>query len=94
MDEQSRQTLTVILKNYYGSFIQAYYLGSQVSIHQPTPAIEEGIRATIKNSLPSLELQSVTVSPNGQISISVSGFSDLAVYNFSLEDLEGGVEDR
>jgi hypothetical protein len=92
-DDQSKQTLTVILKNAYGSFLQAYYLGSQVAIHQPIAVIEEGIKASIRTSLPLLELQEVKMV-NDTIFITVAGFSGLATYNFSREDLEGDEVDE
>jgi hypothetical protein len=85
-EEQSKQTLTTILRNYYGSFIQAYYLGSQVAIHQPSAVIEEGIRATIKTSLPILEVQSVSVVGEN-VTIAIAGFGDLAIYNFTKNEL-------
>jgi hypothetical protein len=84
--DQAKQTLTTILKNAYGSFMQGYYLGSQVAIHQPAVVIEEGIKATLKTSLPLLELQGVSVV-NDRIYISIAGFGALATYDFTKDEL-------
>jgi hypothetical protein len=80
--EQAKQTLLVILKNYFGSFTQSYALGSMVSIHQPVAVMEEAIRDTIKVSLPLLDVQRVEVGDD-HVYITINGFGELATYDFS-----------
>ena len=84
-DEEMKQTVTIVLKNIVGQFVQHWLLGSQISPHQEPDQIELEIERSL-NTLRGVTVSSVEFDGYYfNVSLTYNGY--FKEYTFGLEEL-------
>lgn len=83
MDELA-QTLTILCKNYVGTFHQSPKLGAHFSIHMPAPNMKEMIKQTLEE-VQGVKVSAVDVKDNEFIA-QISYYDKYSKFTFVISD--------